>query len=195
MIPIFIMPNEKIKYFPSEKWATIGRHQSAYGEKYAISNYGRIVKFTNQIKNGSLLKGSLQQGYPIWRFKKSGEHKHHLIHRLVAEYFLPKPKRNQKIIIHLNFNKKDNHYKNLQWVTQLEATAHQIKNPVVIKAKKKIRESIGSSSNSKLTVAKVVTIKKLLASGKTLKEIALRFGVSDMQIHRIKTGENWKFVK
>ena len=27
------------------------------------------------------------------------------------------------------------------------------------------------------------------------KEIALKYGVSDMQIHRIKTGENWGHLK
>jgi len=30
---------------------------------------------------------------------------------------------------------------------------------------------------------------------KTLKEIAGKFNVSDMQIHRIKTGENWRHIK
>lgn len=34
-------------------------------------------------------------------------------------------------------------------------------------------------------------IKKMLKNGVPLSIIGLRFGVSDMQIHRIKTGENW----
>jgi uncharacterized protein YjcR len=39
-------------------------------------------------------------------------------------------------------------------------------------------------------------IKRKLLNGKTrLKMIAKQFGVSDMQIHRIKTGENWSHVK
>ena len=35
----------------------------------------------------------------------------------------------------------------------------------------------------------------MLKNGKTLKYIGNKFGVSDMQIHRIKTGENWGSVK
>ena len=48
---------------------------------------------------------------------------------------------------------------------------------------------------SKLSEAKVLVIKKMLAKGKTLREIADKYKVSDMQIHRIKTGENWSHVK
>jgi LysM repeat protein len=35
----------------------------------------------------------------------------------------------------------------------------------------------------------------MLAKGDTLKKIATKFKVSDMQIHRIKIGENWGKVK
>ena len=49
--------------------------------------------------------------------------------------------------------------------------------------------------NTKLTAAKVKQIKTSLAKGKTLKELAVKFKVSDMQIYRIKTGENWGHIK
>lgn len=189
------MATINISYLPGERWETIRGKRSAYGEKYAISNHGRLAKFTDSIKKGSILKGSLQEGYPIWRFKKNGKHKHYLLHRLVASYFLPKPNRRQKFVLHLNFNKKDNHYKNLQWASQEEATAHQFFSPAVKRAKIEMRKKITTSPNTKLTIAKVSQIKKLLAKGKTLKTIAERFNVSDMQIYRIKIGENWKNVQ
>ena len=50
----------------------------------------------------------------------------------------------------------------------------------------------------KLTVTKVKKIKVALFKSKTqptLKALAKMFKVSDMQIHRIKTGENWGHVK
>ena len=53
----------------------------------------------------------------------------------------------------------------------------------------------GIYTNAKLTVEKVSRIKKLLRTGESLKDIAKKYKVSDMQIHRIKTGENWKHVK
>jgi len=41
----------------------------------------------------------------------------------------------------------------------------------------------------------VKVIKQMLKEKKTLKAIAKKFNVSDMQIHRIKTKENWAHVK
>ena len=186
---------KKHQILKGEKWATIQGHKTSFGEKYAISNYGRLVKFSKHPNDGSLLKGSLQEGYPIWRTRKSGEYCHALLHRLVAKYFLPKPQKRETIVIHSNYKKTDNHYYNLQWATPEKASAHQQGSPAVIRAKKKMRENIGSGYTTKLTEAQVRKIRSFLAAGKTLKEIALKYGVSDMQIHRIKTGENWGHLK
>ena len=183
-----------MKYFAGEKWVTLPGHKTAYGERYALSNYGRLVKYKDKIKEGSLLKCSMQEGYPIWRTKKNGNYFHALIHRLVAKYFLPKPQRNEKIVIHSNHKKPDNHYYNLQWATQAEAIAHQQGSPAVKLARKKMRENPGEGNNTKLTVEKVKEIKHLLKENKTLKSIAAKYKVSDMQVYRIKIGENWKMV-
>ncbi|MBS1580294.1 MAG: HNH endonuclease [Bacteroidetes bacterium] len=120
---------------------------------------------------------------------------HALIHKLVAEYFLPKPKPTQTIVAHLNYNKLNNTVINLQWMTPEENYAHQRKSPYVIKYKKLLKENIVVSPNvAKLTVTKVMLIKKLLNEGKTARKLAKTFKVSDMQIIRIKRGENWKNI-
>ena len=70
--------------------------------------------------------------------------------------------------------------------------------PFVIQAKKKLLEHNLKSNGRKLTVTKVMLIKKLLAKPEQrtrLKMIAKQFGVSEMQIRRIKSGENWSHVK
>ena len=41
----------------------------------------------------------------------------------------------------------------------------------------------------------VLHIKEKLNKGATLRQLAKQFGVSDMQIYRIKSGENWSSVK
>jgi hypothetical protein len=88
-------------------------------------------------------------------------------------------------VIHLNYVKDDNYYKNLKWVTHEDKFKHTARNPN--------RKRIG---NQKLTEAQVLRIKKKLVNGKsTLKVIADQFGITDMQVHRIKTGENWGHVK
>ena len=180
-----------------EKWQVLKGHISGgpVKYKYAISNHGRLIKFLKQIPDGSLLNLSRQQGFPIWRKRMNGDYFAVLLHRLVAKYFLPKPVSKQKFIIHLDYNKENNHYKNLQWATQEEVTNHAKNNPAVIKAKELMRKNLGSGYNTKLSEANVKQIKISLAKGKTLKELALKYKVSDMQIHRIKTGENWGHIK
>lgn len=188
---------KKLSALRNEKWQVLRGHVTGgpIQYKYAVSNYGRVVKFRKEIKDGSTLNLSRQQGFPIWRKILNGEYYAVLLHRLVAKYFLPKPEKGQKFVIHLDYNKENNYYKNLRWATQDEVSAHSRKNPAVIKANAKRRENIGEAFNIKLTEANVRQIRALLAKGKTLKEIATKYKVSDMQIHRIKTGENWSYIK
>ena len=122
---------------------------------------------------------------------------HFLVHRAVAELFLDKPS-GAELVIHKDFNKENNHVSNLQWATKEEAFARFAHHPHY-KEKRKNDDSFGQKrrryGSEKLSVENVLYIKEKLAQGKTLRELAHQFKVSDMQIHRIKTGENWKSVK
>ena len=188
-----------MKSLIDEKWKRISFYRNAFGKHYAISNMGRLVCYENKFNEGSLLRCSLQEGYPIWRYrrkKRNGEISYHaaLIHRLVADYFLPKPQHRETVVIHSNYKKADNRYYNLQWVTPEESYIHQQGSPAV-KRLKKLRRENPQLYNAKLTVAKVKQIKKLLLQNKPLKTIAAAYGISDMQVYRIKTGENWIYIK
>jgi hypothetical protein len=188
-----------MKKIPGEKWKVITFHKTVSGKQYAISNHGRLVCFDKQPEDGKQVNGSLQEGYPIWRFRKKKKngtiaHQGILLHRLVAKSFLPAPQKGEKVVIHFNYKKTDNHYTNLGWATIAEASAHAQGSPIVKKARKLAAEK-GIGGNTKLTIEKVKEIKSLLADRKTLKEIAAIYKVSDMQIYRIKKAENWKHVK
>ena len=184
-----------IKFLDGEKWKVVSFHKGK-DSRYAISSRGRLIRYKKKIQEGVLVKGSMQEGYPIWKyswFKKGVRlNSAKLFHHIVAAAFLPKQKAKQISIIHLNFKKADNRVENLKWATQEEVTEHNRKNPSV---KKAIRDRIYNVKNHKLTEKNVVAIKSLLKKNKTLKDIAIKFGVSDMQIYRIKTGENWAHVK
>ncbi|MBS1607515.1 MAG: HNH endonuclease [Bacteroidetes bacterium] len=184
-----------IRFLKNEKWKDIPGHESkgSVWYKYAISNQGRIVKYNLKIEDGFLLRLSREGGYPIWRKRLKGKYFAALLHRLVAKYFLPKPGTNQKFIIHLDHDKENNRVSNLKWATQEQVSKHNKNNPRV-KAFLRDRKLNHNVTWSKLSETKVVRIKQMLQQGKTLKEIAGKFGVSDMQVHRIKTGENWSHI-
>ena len=186
---------KELKLLNGEKWKTVNFHKGK-DSKYAVSSLGRLVRYKNKVADGTLVKGSVQEGYPIWKyswFKKAVRlNSSILFHHMVAAAFLPKPKAKQEFIIHLNFKKADNRVSNLKWATQEEVTKHNSKNPVV---KKAFRDRKFNLSNHKLTEKKVLAIKALLKKRKTLKEIAVKYDISDMQVYRIKIGENWSHIK
>ncbi|MDQ6609339.1 MAG: NUMOD4 motif-containing HNH endonuclease [Bacteroidota bacterium] len=121
---------------------------------------------------------------------------HSLIHRLVADYFLKKPKPEQTIVAHLDHDKLNNRANNLKWMTPEENYAHQQNSPYVIKEKQERRYRRKESSRAtKLTVTKVMLLKKMLNEGKPMKQLVKQFKVTDTQIFRIKRGENWADIE
>ena len=124
--------------------------------------------------------------------KKRAIHHHGMVHRWVAQYFLPKPKPNQVLVGHLDFNKLNNHVSNLKWMTPEENILHQQKSPFVIQEKKeRLLKRKDTLKTAKLTVTKVMLLKKLLNKGKPMKQLVRQFKVTETQIYRIKKGENW----
>lgn len=159
-------------------------------EKFKISNFGRVIKY---IAGKEILrKKSFINGYETISLKQAENKKStsRYVHKIVAEHFLEKENEDQIYVLHLNYDKKDNTLENLKWATKREKELHQFKNPTFI-------ESIKNKKNNyKLTPGKVKIIKRQLQNNRTrITMIAKRFGVSDMQIHRIKSGENWGSVK
>ena len=124
--------------------------------------------------------------------KKRTINYHALIHRLVATYFLRKPSPDQTVVAHLDYNKLNNTANNLKWMTPEQNYIHQQGSPMVIQEKLDRKSRQGDYSNvSKLTVTKVMLLKKLLNKGKPIKQLVKQFRVTDTQIFRIKRGENW----
>jgi hypothetical protein len=115
---------------------------------------------------------------------------HSLVHRLVATYFLKKPTEKQTIVAHLDYEKLNNKAGNLKWMTPAENIEHQRNSPYVLADKEKKR-TVKNNGIIKLTVTKVMLLKKLLNEGKEINALAKQFRVSGTQILRIKKGENW----
>lgn len=118
---------------------------------------------------------------------------HSLIHKLVAEYFCQKPSAKHTVVAHLDYDKLNNRSSNLKWMTPEENVAHQQKSPLVIAGREE-RKFSKNSKVAKLTVTKVMLLKKLLNEGKPLRTLVKQFKVTDTQILRIKRGENWSDI-
>lgn len=175
----------ELKLYSNEKLIILPYPKTNRGFKYALTNYGRVISYQTTPEEGSFLKHGYTRGYPVISIRKRDQQQTFLIHRLVAQYFLTRPSTKHKYVLHLNFKKEDNYAHNLKWATPEENRAHSQK-------KRRLTEK----GNYKLSAERVKLIKKKMLNGKNrLKSIAKQFGVSDMQIHRIKTGENWGYVK
>jgi hypothetical protein len=182
--------NNPIKFLAGERWKELELKKGMTTKRYAISNRGRIVSFKEKIQDGYVLRPRLTQGYPSVTIGREANRQNYYLHRLVAEYFSKKPSVKHSFVIHIDHVKENNHAGNLKWVKHESQIEHALKDPNVVQRQ-------NPSEGPKLTASKVRKIKRALKSKKqpTLKELALEFEVSDMQIHRIKTGENWSHVK
>ena len=183
------MNNKIPATFWNEQWVPIVFKDIDNPPVYQVSNYGRLRSFQSDTK-GSIIRGSVIQGYRSLNIRKKGKTVNRYIHKLVAEYFLEPGRPDQTYVLHLDHDKLNNRAQNLRWATQEEMIEHNRTNPNVLN-----RPIPKRTRNYKLTESKVRMIKKLLRNEKNrLKTIARQFGITHTQLNRIRSGENWKHV-
>jgi hypothetical protein len=191
-----------IRFYPHEEFREV-EIDYPLQKRYAVSNRGRIISFTESIETGTLLNGGKTSGFRTLRYKvrkKNGKisEKTLLIYKLVAQLFIPKQSDEQLYVIHLDHLLDNDQVKNLRWVTLKEKLEHRKKNPKVINSIFKVQQTKLKSDGRKLTITKVIHLKKILSdpNRKTrAKMLAKQFGISEMQVSRIKSGENWGHIK
>lgn len=91
-----------------------------YEGRYQISSNGNVRSLLKAIRLRHFVCGS---GYEEVILKKNGDRKPKLIHRLVAEAFVPNPQ-GKREVNHKDGNKHNNDYRNLEWVTPSENIRH-----------------------------------------------------------------------
>lgn len=171
--------------------------------RYAVSNFGQLRSFTDDISKGQILKCGKVEGYKIFRYAiyrgQKRIHRHMLIHKLVATVFLPDKSDNKTFVLHMDYNKQNNFVDNLQWATKSEMFEHVRKSPAVALGRQRALElKRQRGKGQKLTATKVQFLKKKLfdPNYKTrLKILARQFGVSEQTLYRIRWGENWGHIK
>jgi len=184
-----------MKSFWNEQWKEIEIVDEGKPRlrKYAISNYGRVVSYKESIETGKLMKYGLIGGYPVLSLGHKVKFSR-CVHKLAAHYFLPEPQPGQTFVIHYDFDKQNNSVKNLQWATNEQMMQHQNQNPRVQHARK---NHPNRTKGQKLTDKQVKRLKNAINDPnrkRTYKQIAKRYGISEMQLYRIKSGANWNHI-
>lgn len=119
------------KYFLNEIWLPIKGFEGVY----EVSNMGQIRskdRIINHptgkaVKRGSILRQfeHSKNGYMYVSLCKDGKPKSYLVHRLVAEAFIPNPE-NKPCVDHINGIRTDCRVENLRWVTHEENCANPL---------------------------------------------------------------------
>lgn len=101
-----------------EEWKDI----KGYEGLYQVSTMGRVRSLPRKNARGQQLKGrylkplTTSDGYLCVRPFKGGKGRTILVHRLVAQAFIPNPD-NKPVINHKNEVKTDNRIENIEWAT------------------------------------------------------------------------------
>lgn len=165
---------------------------------YEVSSYGNVKsidrKITNSIGRTRIYKGHPlkvskdRYGYPVCKLWKHSKGKNFTIHRLVAITFI-KNIDDKPLVNHIDGNKFNNHVSNLEWCTNSENDLHAFSLGL-----RSVRK--GEKCNfSKLTSNEVREIKNLKKEGKTQREIAKVFNVSEGNVSQIINGHRWGWLE
>ncbi len=122
---------------------------------YEVSSFGRVRSCERRIltKAGNyqkiksrIMSLCMMKGYCKVKFHKNCKaNKGNLVHRIIAEHFIPNPE-NKKEINHKNMIPSFNHISNLEWATRKENMEHLFSN-----YERKLRKG-AAHSNSKLVL-------------------------------------------
>lgn len=167
-----------------------------YEDLYMVSNYGRVKSLPKIVvySNGKMykyeekvLKLNYSNGYRTVSFVKSKVKATQKVHGLVGNIFVPNPE-NKPFLNHLDGDRSNNYYKNLEWSTNSENQLHAY-NVLGVKAVKGEQ-----NGQSRLTESQVREIRGIRSTGTTYKCIAIRFGVCQEAIRKICLRRMWGWL-
>ena len=169
--------------------------------RYEISNYGRARSWCN-CNNGKkhkprILKPGFDKstGYrkiAIWD-NNTSKHKTVAIHRAVCEMFVDNPG-NKNYVNHIDFDRQNNHYTNLEWVTAKENSAHSFDRFDNFYWLRRCGEDHGMSKLTDTAVKDIRHQAKTRGRYYGQKELANKYDVSKCTIKDVVSGRTWNHV-
>jgi len=160
-----------------------------YEGYYQVSNMGRVRSLDRLVEhptNGArVLNGELRKlkthrsGYHHLGLTKDGETKYRLVHRLVAQAFIPNPESKPQVN-HIDGVKTNNNVSNLEWATHKENTVHAVENKLI---------------KTKLSKKDVLEIRcRYNEKGESPLKLAEEYSVTRWAIYDVVNYINWKHI-
>ncbi len=159
---------------------------NSYGQLYSITEFGDVYSH----KSGIFLRPGNTNGYlsVILCNGSKKDQKQVYIHRLVCEVF--HGLRPDMHIDHLDMQKGNNHYSNLEYVTKAQNTQRMALKLDLIPPKQ-----LGiKNPKAKLTEIQVLNIRDEYKNGVKFLELSKKYGVSREMIGNIVSRRNWKHI-
>lgn len=162
---------------------------------YAISNFGNVISADREVpdryggsyfKEGRILSNILDgSGYLNVKILTPTYRKREKVHRLVALLFIDNPLLKPQVN-HIDGNKQNNIYTNLEWCTNSENQKHAFELDLNHKGT--------NHAYAILNETLVMRIRGLIAEGVSDVLIGKRLGIHRSTIRSIRIGKTWKHV-
>lgn len=169
---------------------------------YVVDELGRVFSLPKEVPvglNGGVKRLPLRElrgtrpnprcGHLRVYLGKAGKKYPKLVHRLVAEAFIPNPEQ-KPFINHKDGNPANNHVDNLEWCTQRENALHAYQ----FGLSKPPGQQGERNSHSKLNDAAVCEIRRRHTEGKSCAAIAREFGLNPRTANAIVLRQSWRHV-
>jgi hypothetical protein len=134
--------------------------------------------------------GRPNNGYTMFSFKRRGKKVKVGLHRFLATCFIPNPQK-CRLVRHLNDIKSDNRLINLAWGNDLENVRDAFRNG---KMQHRNHPKGSKCGRAKLNELSVLETRKLHADGEKIKDLAVKYSVSNGSIERVVNKTRWTHI-
>jgi hypothetical protein len=172
-----------IETMKPEEWKPIKGFES----RFKVSNHGNIISIDGRYSGEKTLKVAIgNSGYHQVSLRDGKRLHRTRAHVLVADHFCEGKTKERFCVNHIDGNKLNNYFENLEWCTRAENSKHAFRTGLCdYKGEKSV--------HAKITEAQAIAIKYKFI-GFTESQLSKVFGIGRRHINDIKNGVCWKHI-